>query len=202
LEDVFDLARAHREPVLLFAELKTELEKTANAEAEKLAELYHQHLLHSGNDLPLISISFDWRCLLHLQNCDPAPVCHFTTLPFSFTDPTRQDGPAKAAAYRALSQDGGIWWGDYDWRDQKGADHDEKMLTALRRAGATGWLGWHGDITARTVELARARDLQITAWTVNTPEEAARLTALGVDNLMTDDPALRQQLTSSGGPAP
>lgn len=209
VEDVFALVRNQTEPPLfsgdpplLFAELKTGLHKTGNAAAEKCAELYHRHLMASGGGLQPVSISFDWRCLLYLQNCDPAPICHFTTLPFSCTDPTRKDGPANAASFRALSQRGGIWLGDYDWRDQKGADHDEKMLTALSRTGATGWLAWHGDITARTVELARARDLQITAWTVNTPTEAARLIALGIDNLITDDPALRQKVETSAVPAP
>jgi glycerophosphoryl diester phosphodiesterase len=43
--------------------------------------------------------------------------------------------------------------------------------------------------TARFIERCHRRGLRVDFWTVNRPDEAARLLALGADGIMTDDPA-------------
>ncbi len=43
--------------------------------------------------------------------------------------------------------------------------------------------------TPRTLEKLRLLGLQIDYWTINDPDEARRLVALGADGIMTDDPA-------------
>jgi glycerophosphoryl diester phosphodiesterase len=47
-----------------------------------------------------------------------------------------------------------------------------------------------GEVTPRLLRLAGARGLPVHAWTVNRREDMVRLLSLGVDNLITDDPAL------------
>ncbi len=44
-------------------------------------------------------------------------------------------------------------------------------------------------ITPELVRQAHAANLEVSAWTVNAPEEWARLAELGVDTIITDDPA-------------
>ena len=43
--------------------------------------------------------------------------------------------------------------------------------------------------TARTLKKLWQLGLQVDYWTINDRNEAARLVALGVDGIMTDDPA-------------
>ena len=47
---------------------------------------------------------------------------------------------------------------------------------------------WQGDITAPSVENAHQRGRRIHAWTVNTPDDMRRLSALHIDGIFTDDP--------------
>ncbi|MBZ9712339.1 glycerophosphodiester phosphodiesterase [Deinococcus multiflagellatus] len=64
----------------------------------------------------------------------------------------------------------------------------------LLRAGMrwTGSAALHpevGTVDARLLALARAQGWRVHAWTVNDPAEVKRLSALGVDGLIGDDPA-------------
>jgi glycerophosphoryl diester phosphodiesterase len=47
-----------------------------------------------------------------------------------------------------------------------------------------------GEVTPRLMRLAGARGLPVHAWTVNRREDMVRMLTLGVNNLITDDPAL------------
>jgi glycerophosphoryl diester phosphodiesterase len=51
---------------------------------------------------------------------------------------------------------------------------------------------WYGlpVITPRLIEMAHSRGRLVHVWTVNEPKEMARLSALGVDGLITDRPDL------------
>lgn len=53
----------------------------------------------------------------------------------------------------------------------------------------------HGVVDPALVAAVHARGLRLRAFTANTPEELARLTALGVDGLITDVPAAASALT-------
>ena len=51
-------------------------------------------------------------------------------------------------------------------------------------------------VTAALVEGAHAAGLRVVPWTVNDPDEMAALIELGVDGLVTDDPALAHAVLS------
>jgi glycerophosphoryl diester phosphodiesterase len=51
-------------------------------------------------------------------------------------------------------------------------------------------LGLKFDWTPARVEQIRAAGLELYVWTVNTPEDARRLAALGLDGITTDDPVM------------
>lgn len=54
--------------------------------------------------------------------------------------------------------------------------------------------------TPRTLEKLRRLGLHVDYWTINDPDEARRLVALGVDGIMTDDPAqIVPAVRSAGG---
>lgn len=75
-------------------------------------------------------------------------------------------------------------------RRQSAADTPQ-MISAW---GGSGWGAWREDIDAAAVTRARAQALCLAVWTVNASEDIRRLTALGVDYLITDLPRLAVSL--------
>ncbi len=60
----------------------------------------------------------------------------------------------------------------------------------LERAGATALMLQHAVVSAAAVERAHAAGAAVWAWTVDDPDELARLDAAGVDAVITNDPTL------------
>jgi glycerophosphoryl diester phosphodiesterase len=60
----------------------------------------------------------------------------------------------------------------------------------LRRAGAEAATLHHGVLSEAVVERCHAHGAEVFAWTVNDGETLARVEALGVNGVITDDPAL------------
>jgi glycerophosphoryl diester phosphodiesterase len=79
-------------------------------------------------------------------------------------------------------------------RDGKKLTDAEKMLNAqyIAEAKATGArvIGWNNKVTKESVAAAHAAGMEVWIYTVNKPEEASRLLGMGVDGIITDDPAL------------
>jgi glycerophosphoryl diester phosphodiesterase len=77
---------------------------------------------------------------------------------------------------------------------------DAPFAEAIELAGRVGATALHvrkDVVTPETVARARAARLPIRAWTVNDPDESARLAALGVEGIFTDFP--ERFLHSAGG---
>ena len=72
------------------------------------------------------------------------------------------------------------------------------MQDIIKAAGGDGWFPCHEDATAISVAGARARGLQVAAWTVNQPADMKRLLDLKVDAVCTDRPDLLQTLEQRG----
>ena len=60
-------------------------------------------------------------------------------------------------------------------------------------------LGGRALVDERFVAAAHDRGLQVHVWTVDTPEECARMLDLGVDGVMTDRPAMLKALLEERG---
>lgn len=54
-------------------------------------------------------------------------------------------------------------------------------------------------VTRRFVATAHARAVQVHVWTVDEPDEMARLTDLGIDGIMTDRPSLLRRVLEEAG---
>jgi glycerophosphoryl diester phosphodiesterase len=72
------------------------------------------------------------------------------------------------------------------------------VLDFIKAAGADGWFAQHRDLTEATVAGARARGLQVGAWTVDLAPEMARLIALEIDAICTDRPDLLKTFEQRG----
>lgn len=72
---------------------------------------------------------------------------------------------------------------------RRGADAGD-MVQRCRDLEAIAWHAHFTDLTAATVGATHGAGLQALAYTVNEPAEFARLAALGVDGVFSDDPGL------------
>jgi glycerophosphoryl diester phosphodiesterase len=68
------------------------------------------------------------------------------------------------------------------------------VLDMIKAAGGDGWFPCYQDATAGMITEARARGLQVAAWTVNDPLEMTRLIGQGLDAICTDRPDILQAL--------
>jgi len=79
-------------------------------------------------------------------------------------------------------------------REGKKLTDAEKVLHAqyIAEAKAAGArvIGWNNKVTKESIAAAHAAGMEVWIYTVNKPEEAARLLDMGVDGIITDDPAL------------
>lgn len=178
----------------LYTELKSDMAGGPEA-ADRLADAFIA-ALRDNPSLPRITlVSFDWRCLTRVLQAMPDLPHAFTTLEFAATDPDHPsavDDVAGKYPYlaRRASANGAPWWGAYDWRDQQGDGHGERVLRAIAAAGGRGWFADWRDITPETMQLATSLGLSVSAWTVNKPANMAKLDGLGVEALITDRPDL------------
>lgn len=74
------------------------------------------------------------------------------------------------------------------WLTLPGYDHEWALATAAEH-GHSVLLPRLESVDAALVEAAHAKGLDVWTWTVNDPADFARMTAAGVDAVITDDPA-------------
>lgn len=65
---------------------------------------------------------------------------------------------------------------------------DDKYLDIARQLGAQAILPNYTSVTPDVVDSIKGEGFALIVWTVNDPEEAARLLRQGVDGIITDDP--------------
>ncbi len=116
--------------------------------------------------------SFDWRTLQEVKRNAPqiATVCLTIESGGMNTERPAADG---ASPWHA-----GL----------KAADYGNSVVRLAKAAGCSAWSPFWRNVTAEQVAEAHASGLKVVPWTVNEPEEMARLAALGVDGLITDYP--------------
>jgi glycerophosphoryl diester phosphodiesterase len=72
------------------------------------------------------------------------------------------------------------------------------VLDVIKSAGGDGWFPHHQDATEGMIRRARARGLQVGAWTVNDPGEMSQLMGQGLDAICTDRPDILKSLEQGG----
>jgi glycerophosphoryl diester phosphodiesterase len=93
--------------------------------------------------------------------------------------------------------EGSAWTAGVQFRDHGSIP---KMIKA---AGGAIWSPNHPELSDALVKEAHALGLKVIPWTVNRPEDMARLVDWGVDGLITDRPDfLREVLAGKGLPLP
>jgi glycerophosphoryl diester phosphodiesterase len=122
--------------------------------------------------------SFDWRGPRHLRRTRPGlPLAWLTTR-------------ATVAAAR-------LWWDGPTPADYGGS---VPRVVAAEGGGRSGdiWAPGYVDLTAELIVEAHELGLAVVPWTVNLPEDMARLIEWGVDGLVTDRPDLGRTVMTAG----
>lgn len=125
--------------------------------------------------------SFDWRTLLLVQQRAP-------TIPTVYL--TLQRGSAPTVVLDKASN----WTAGFN-----PADHGGSLPRTIKAAGGAVWSPYFGDVSAALVAEAHELGLRVVVWTVNKPEDMARMIDLGVDGIISDRPDLLRQVVGGNG---
>ena len=125
--------------------------------------------------------SFDWRTLLLVQKQAPTiPTVYLTQQ--SEPDPNiYRDKPSR-------------WTAGFDPQD-----HGGSVPRTVKAAGGAIWSPDYHDVDARSIAEAHQLGLPVVVWTVNRPEDMARLIDLGVDGIISDRPDLLRAAAAKKG---
>jgi glycerophosphoryl diester phosphodiesterase len=125
--------------------------------------------------------SFDWRTLQIVQQRSPRIPTVYLTL---------QRGQAPTTALDKATN----WMAGFN-----PADRGRALPRTIRDAGGAIWSPYLGDLSAALVTEAHSLGLRVVVWTVNKPEDMARMIEMGVDGIISDRPDLLRQAAADKG---
>lgn len=125
--------------------------------------------------------SFDWRTLQLVQQQAPAIPTVYLTL---------QRGSAPTIVLDQATN----WTAGFS-----PADHGGSLPRTIKAAGGAIWSPYFGDVTAALISEAHGLGLRVVVWTVNKPDDIARMIELGVDGIISDRPDLLRQVAGEKG---
>jgi glycerophosphoryl diester phosphodiesterase len=125
--------------------------------------------------------SFDWRTLQLVQQQAPKIPTVYLSL---------QRGKAPTVALDRATN----WMAGFN-----PADHGGSLPRTIKAAGGAIWSPYFGDVTVALVAEAHELGLRVVVWTVNKPEDIARMIEIGVDGIISDRPDLLRQVAGDKG---
>ena len=127
--------------------------------------------------------SFDWRTLQLVQKLAPAIPTVYLTL---------QAGKAPTNFLDRASE----WTAGFN-----PADHGGSLPRTIKAAGGAIWSPYFGDVNPALISEARGLGLSVVVWTVNKPEDIARMIDIGVDGIISDHPDVLRKVAGDKGVA-
>ncbi|MEO8136531.1 MAG: glycerophosphodiester phosphodiesterase family protein, partial [Betaproteobacteria bacterium] len=131
--------------------------------------------------------SFDWRTLQHAQRTAPAIPTVYLSAQQPWTDNIGAGKP-----------EGSPWTAGFQVRDYGGS-----VARMVKAAGGAIWSPYFGDIDRDKIEEAHRLGLKVVVWTVNKPEDIARMLEWNVEGIISDRPDLvRSAMAAKEMPLP
>jgi glycerophosphoryl diester phosphodiesterase len=185
LGEVFDLARRSGNDAVRFnIETKIDPEKPELTESpEAMTDALVKAVRDAGMAARVTIQSFDWRTLRRVQSLAPEIATVYLTIESRSLDNLRRGlaGPSPWTA--GLDIDG----------------HGGSTPRLVKAAGGAAWSPFFRNLTQETLAEAKALGLKVVPWTVNAPEDMARLIDLGVDGIITDRPDRLREVAAARG---
>jgi glycerophosphoryl diester phosphodiesterase len=125
--------------------------------------------------------SFDWRTLQLVQKLAPAIPTVYLTLR---TGRSPTVFPDKASEWTAGFNP---------------AEHGGSLPRTIKEAGGAIWSPYFGDVTPALIAESHGLGLSVVVWTVNKPDDIARMIDIGVDGIISDRPDLLRKLAGDKG---
>ena len=125
--------------------------------------------------------SFDWRTLLLVQKRAPAiPTVYLT----------QQKGTGATVFLDKAS----VWTAGFN-----PAEHGGSLPATIKAAGGAIWSPFFGDVTPALIAESHGLGLSVVVWTVNKPEDMARMIEMGVDGIISDHPDILRKVAGERG---
>jgi glycerophosphoryl diester phosphodiesterase len=125
--------------------------------------------------------SFDWRTLLLVQQQAPDIPTVYLTL---------QKGSNATNALDKATE----WTAGFN-----PADHGKSLPRTIKAAGGAIWSPYFRDVDAALIAESHQLGLKVVVWTVNTPDDIARMIDIGVDGIISDHPDLLRKIAGDKG---
>jgi glycerophosphoryl diester phosphodiesterase len=130
--------------------------------------------------------SFDWRTLQEIQRLNGGIRTSYLTAQQKWLDNIELGKP-----------------GVSPWTAGLDADDFSSIPDMIAKAGGRVWSPFHREADRQSVGRAHELGLEVAAWTVNDRDRMAEMIDMGVDGIITDDPALlREVMAARGLPLP
>jgi glycerophosphoryl diester phosphodiesterase len=183
LAEVFDLVkRAGAGHIRFNIETKLAPGSHDTPEPEPFARAVVEAVRKAGMSERVTVQSFDWRTLKILAEIAPELTRSCLTSEGHF-DTMQRDlaGPSPWTAGLDIDAHGG------------------SVVTLVKAAGCHVWSPSFRDLTPARLERGKELGLRVIPWTVNAPENMAKLIAWGVDGLITDYPDRAREVMAAKG---
>lgn len=189
LAEVFELVRRHGDTQVRF-NLETKLDPRHPERSpdpytfvSKVLDVVNRHGMRDRVMLQ----SFDWRTLLECRRLDKRiPLAALTA---------EQPAWGASGLYREVGKPGcSPWMAGFDIDDFQG-----NYVRAAKAIHATVVSPAYKEVTPELVAEAHALGQKLVPWTVNDRRDMTRLIDMGVDGIITDDPALLRQVLQEKG---
>jgi glycerophosphoryl diester phosphodiesterase len=122
--------------------------------------------------------SFDWRTLQLVQRQAPEIPTVYLTL---------QKGLGATNSLDKATE----WTAGFN-----PADYGKSLPRTIRAAGGTIWSPYFRDVDAELIAQSHQLGLKVVVWTVNKPEDIARMIDIGVDGVISDHPDLLRKVAA------
>ncbi len=188
LAELFDLARASRRMPRFNIETKLSPERPDEApDPDTFARLVVEAVRGAGLTRRVTIQSFDWRTLMAARRL--APEIETVCLTYEKTLQDRVDGGARRPS---------PWLAGLD-----PAAHGGSVPRLAAVVGCGTWSPYFRELSMAAVAEARSLGLKVVPWTVNAPDDLARVIDMKVDGLITDYPdRAREAMAAKGIPLP